>query len=331
MGKIRIHFAYKHVDRPWGGANSFIRSLYGYLQSTGSFAFTDQLDEPCDILFLNQTATGPGGDGKKIASKQVQRLKKDRKIVARAVNLNAHAFNKGPRYWLFGRSADRETLRVLNMADLVLFQSAYQKDVFIKAGYKGQNSLVIHNGADPLFVPPLDPLPLLDGDKVRIVSSTASPRSTKQHFLISRLSRQPDVEIFHFGAWPKDLERGQVKLMGTVKHEEMASFMHGCHYFLHPAIKDPCPNAVFEAICAGLPVIYFDGPGSSQEIVSACGFPMIQGDDAATLSKARTELARLRRTIASSVASYGAGRAAEAYRQAFVSVFESGARKGSGV
>ncbi len=61
------------------------------------------------------------------------------------------------------------------------------------------------------------------------------------------------------------------------------------HFFLHPALKDPCPNAVFEALCTGLPVIYNPGPGSSTEIVGDCGLPLDEGD-----LKSTTRLARLR-------------------------------------
>lgn len=336
MNPIRIHFAYKTVNRPWGGANAFVRALRRRVQEEGRFVFTETLEEPCDILFLNQLGRGPGGSGRKISAALVERLQagrrsffeklcgkpglSPRKTVVRAVNLNAHAFTHGPRYWLWGRRVDADAIRVLNGADLAIFQSAYQKSVFESAGYKGARSVVILNGADPVFSSVTAAAPLAEGEKIRIVSSTASPRATKKHALIAALSREPGVELAHFGAWPEGLDSAQVRLMGSQPREEIAKTMAASHYFFHPAVKDPCPNVLFEALSAGLPAIYNSGPGSSAEIVGDCGFALDEADMAATVIKARALLPRLREALARQKPFFAIDRAAQAYVAAFDSL-----------
>lgn len=314
---IRIHFTYRHVDKPWGGANNFIRALRAELQGSGRFVITDSLEEPCDVLFMNQLGTGPGGGGRMLTLSEVKRLRaQGRKLVVRAVNLNWHAFRLGPRNLTLGWWRDRQTVALLNLADVAIFQSEYQRGFFRQAGYRGRHSEVIHNGAPPQFWVESPAAPALDGP-LRLVSSTASPRESKRHDLIARLSELDGVEIHHLGAWPEGLPSARVRLLGMQPREKMLEVMAGCHYFLHTAIKDPCPNAVFEAVCAGLPVIYNPGPGSSTEIVGPCGLALDEADLSGTVSQARRRLGELRSTVLLHRARYAIGHAASRYRDVF--------------
>lgn len=100
------------------------------------------------------------------------------------------------------------------------------------------------------------------------------------------------------GAWPEGLDSGRVRRLGMLPREEILRALSGCHYFLHPAIKDPCPNSIFEAICTGMPVIYNPGPGSSREIVGECGIALNEKDLAGTAVVAREKLPALRVMVA---------------------------------
>lgn len=316
--KIRIHFGYRHVDKPWGGANNFIRALRGCLVQSGRFAITESIEDDCDILFMNQLGKGPAVPGKPWPLAYIEKLLSTsaRKLVVRAVNLNSHAFRMGIRNFLFGRRADRDTVALLNRADLAIFQSEYQRGFFQAAGYKGARSVVIHNGADVRFwveqpvCPPPEPA-------LRLVSSTASPRHSKCHYIIARLSALPGVEVKHLGAWPEDLNPQKVQLLGMQTPEAMVGIFAQAHYLVHPALKDPCPNSVFEAICAGLPVIYNPGPGSSSEIIGACGFAFEERNLEATVERARHALPEMRQSVLRHRASYRIEHAAERYRQQF--------------
>ncbi|MFN4310060.1 MAG: hypothetical protein ACK4FK_05645 [Ferrovibrio sp.] len=313
----RIHFTYRHIDAPWGGANNFIRALRTEMQQSGEFVFADSPESPCDIIFMNQLGTGPGGAGKRHTLADVRRWKDmGKRIVVRAVNLNAHAFRLGFRNLTIGRWQDRQTIALLNLADWVIFQSEYQLRVFRKAGYLGNRNQVIHNGAPPIFWIERPQAPPSDGT-LRLVSSTASPRPTKRHDLIAKLSLCNDVEVSHMGAWPKNIPTAKVRLLGTLKHSEMINELSRSHYFLHAAIKDPCPNSVFEAVCAGLPVIFNNGPGSSAEIVGPCGLALDESDIFFAVSEARRRVTELRATVLVKRNSFTIQHAAAKYLRAF--------------
>lgn len=314
----RCHVTYRTVDRPWGGANNFIRALKRHLVETGPYVFTDTLEEPCDLLFMNQLGCGPGADGRKLSLRQVRRAmaRDGRKLAVRAVNLNRHAFRMGPRNLVRGTLEDWGTLKLLALADRAIFQSAYQRDVFRAAGYRGRSHTIIHNGADPAFWAETPPTPPGAGP-LRLISATASPRRTKRHALIAAVSRLPGVEVLHCGAWPDGVETGAVKLQGSLDRFAMARLYREAHLFLHPAIKDPGPNAVFEAICAGLPVLYSAGPGASAEIVGANGLTLDDDDPAATVDAARRDWVDLAERVWAARGYYRIDRATAAYVQVF--------------
>ena len=314
---IKIHFTYLSVDKPWGGANNFIRALRKELQGNGNFTFTNSLEEPCDVVFMNQLGTGPAGNGRMLSIKQAKKIRdQGRKLVVRAVNLNWHAFRLGPRNLIQGWWRDHQTIALLNLADVAIFQSEYQLQFFVDAGYRGSINKVIHNGAPQEFwIEQLDSA--LRSGPIRLISSTASPRKTKRHDLIARISECDCVEILHMGAWPEGLPSRRVKLLGMLPHEQMAATMATCDFFLHTAIKDPCPNAVFEALCSGLPVIYNPGPGSSKEIVGPCGIALDEANLPATLVQASLRLEELRGVVASHRERFSIGYAAARYREVF--------------
>lgn len=315
---MRIHFTYRNVDRPWGGANNFTRALRNHLTELGPYTFTEPAEAKTDIMFMNQLGVGPGGDRKRLTVREVKNLKRldGRRVVVRAVNLYRHAFRMGPRNLIHGTMEDLATLGLLNLADAVIFQSAYQRDLFLKAGFRGQDHTVIHNGASASFWNEAPPIAPADGP-LCLVSATASPRANKKHDLILALSKVRGVEVRHFGAWPKGLDTGSVKMMGTCDSQTMAAHYANAHMFLHPAIKDPCPNAIFEAICAGLPILFNDGQGSSAEIVGENGLAIDQRDLAATVDGAKAKLAILQQRVRKNRSYYRIDRATAEYVKIF--------------
>jgi glycosyltransferase involved in cell wall biosynthesis len=313
---IRIHFTYRHVDGPWGGANNFIRALRAVLRQSGRFQPVDDAADDCDVIFMNQLGTGPAGKGHVVTLDEVRRFRAaGRRVVARAVNLNLHAFRHGPKNLVVGWWNDRQTIALLNMADLVVFQSAYQRAFFERAGYRGSRSVVIHNGAPREYWVDHPAPPSKDGP-LRVVSSTASPRASKRHDLIARLSLCQGVEVTHLGAWPGKVHQARVRCLGMQGQQAMVTEFARSHAFLHAAVKDPCPNAVFEALCAGLPVVYNPGPGSSAEIVGRCGLPLLEHNVGGTVAQLRQQLPALRDAVLEDRARCSIEHAASRYAEA---------------
>jgi len=321
---MRIHFTYRTIEGPWGGANNFTRAFKSYLRNSPDVVFTERLEEPADIMFMNQLGQGPGSDGRKLTLREVRNACRDhRRVVVRAVNLERHAFRHGPRNLVFGVLNDRAVVKLLNLADIVVFQSLYQRDIFTAAGYRGRSNTIIHNGADPVYWNDAPPA-AFEAGQLRIVSASASPRASKRHDIVAAMSRLGGVKVMHCGMWPEDVDPRNVRLIGKLDRAEMARVFAEAHFFLHPAVKDPCPNVIFEAICSGLPVLYNPGPGSSAEIVGGNGVALDLDNLADTLASAVSQLDSLRENVRATRDYYTIERAARQYHDVFRAALNGG-------
>lgn len=104
----------------------------------------------------------------------------------------------------------------------------------------------------------------LDTDvPLTLLSSAVAKRGSKRHDLVAAISEIDGICVYHAGAWPEDVPVKNVELCGVLDHDALKALMAQCHYLLHPASKDPCPNSLIEALRFGLPVIYNPGAGSS--------------------------------------------------------------------
>lgn len=325
MNKIRIYATYKPVEKQWGGANNFIRALYKNISDDGRFDFVESIEDDFDLLFMNQFSEGPANNSQKLNLKKLKELiiskKKRPKIVVRAINLNLHAYRPGIRGLWSAFYKDFQTVHFLNNADFVIFQSEYQRSFFKKAGYKGRNNVVIHNGADSQFVNN-SPHPVL-GNKIRIISSIASGRWLKKLDLLASLSQQSNTEVLHAGLWPDDIPKKNVTLLGMMDKSQLIELYRTAHYFAHPAVKDVCPNSIFEAICSGLPVLYNPGIGSSSEIVMKCGLPLDEKNLDRLIETARLRYPELTAEVSRCKEYYTITRAAEQYKETLCKIASS--------
>ena len=272
---IKIYFGYKSLSKPLGGANSFLRALNNLILKSNEFEIVDNIEKVPDIILLNQLNKG-GGTEQKYKIQDILNIKSlypNCKIVTRAVNLKSHSHGLGVRSFFKNYNEDKNTIKLLNMSDFVIFQSNYQLNFFREKGFCSPLFKVIHNGADDKFLQIRRIKNNIYKD-INLISSTASPRATKKHDLILELSKIKNIKIVHFGRWPDNLSSNNIKLMGVCNHEDICRALANSHGFVHTAIKDPCPNSIFEALASGLPVLYNDSLGSSKEIVKDYGLPL---------------------------------------------------------
>lgn len=328
MKKKKIFFAYKHTDEPWGGANNFIRALYNELAGDPGFIVHHDINCVSDILFFNQLACGPGnvasGGKKRHRFSDIKKLKNKSKakLVVRAVNLNINShcsnFFEFLAYAKNGFFSDIEAIRLVNLADFVVFQSEFQKYFFTKWGYKGEKNIVIHNGASSIFQNSNYTIGE-EHDPLRLVSNS-NLKNFKRHDIIARMSLLPGVNITHVGSWSKNLKNHKVDVKGTLTHDEIVDIYKNSDYLLHPAVADPCPNSVIEALYFGLPVIYNSQPGSSQEIVRGHGLPIDEKNLEKTIQSAKVNFVRLKQKLAEDRDYYSIKRAASKYIEVFKSI-----------
>lgn len=315
--KIRIYFGYKHILTPWGGANNFIRTLYDDMQRTGQFEFVQNIEDDYDILFLNQLGMGPANRSRNMPLRQIKKVGGNssprKRVIVRAVNLVQHVSGPG----LLARFKDIPTIKLVNMADMVIFQSHYQRSFFTRYGYKGKDDVVIHNGADPTVFNDSGSAMWGGEETLRMVSSSMSLHLVKRQDLIAKVSECEGVEVSHIGNWPDSVDSRKVKLLGVLGQKEVAAVLRRSHVLLHPAVKDVCPNVVFEAVCCGLPVIYHEGAGSGAEIVRENGLPINESNVGQTIRQLKGCYRQLKEHVRRTQRYYSIERAVTQYIEVF--------------
>jgi hypothetical protein len=272
-----IYFTYHHVEKPWGGANNFMRAFRGTIQETGEFTILDAPSPDCDILFMNQLGRGPAQGSGHYSLNEIKAMRGPKtRLIVRAINLRRHNPGYTLRTFFKNKRQDSKSLTLLHMADHVIFQSQYQKDMFMEYGYEGTSWSIIHNGAAAAFSPGEASSPL-DGT-LRILSCSFSKGLSKGHSLMARLSQCEGVELHYVGTWPDDVSPADIHLHGVLSAPEIAALLKTVHYFFHPAVQDICPNVVCEALASGLPVIYNPKPGGTIELAVPTGIALTEGN-----------------------------------------------------
>lgn len=317
---MKIYMTYKTVEQPWGGANSFLRALKESISRSGDITFVDDVAK-ADIIFMNQISSGPGNGSKIITPNYVNVLRRKNpkaKLVVRAVNLESHAYGSASIKYYIGKGFrnDRYTKKILRMADFVIYQSAYQKSFFQQAGFSAKNSYIIHNGAAAIFGSKIARPTTCDNTLI-LLSSAVAGRHTKRFDLIANISKISGVKVCHAGSWPDNVPQGNVELCGKLTHEDLIRRMESAHYMLHPAIKDPCPNALIEGLCAGLPALYNPGPGTGAELAGEYGVSIDEKDLEASIASAKNSYTNLNEKLSKNRMQFSIEYAADLYGKVF--------------
>lgn len=304
MHPLRIHFTYRTVDRPHGGANNFLRALCTALSVDPSFELVDDFDASYDILFMNQLSSGPGDGSRIIPLRRIRerlaRAPQLTSLVVRAINLRRVSHGRTIAGYLPNWHFDRSVIKLLKSADMIIYQSGYQRRLFEGAGVDNLKSVQIHNGASPVFDIDVRPT-LAPSEALSLVATSMSPRLAKGQAWLVRAAAIPGVRVRYFGSWPSNLAPGAVVLEGVRDHLALAEAFRKAHALVHPSVNDVCPNVVVEALHAGLPVAYHPGPGGAAELVDGAGFAL-------NLEHPEQSIQRLRDTYAALVARAKANR-----------------------
>ena len=199
--------------------------------------------------------------------------------------------------------------------------------VFCAAGYAKPDSRLIYNGTDQTVFPLRDRPRWAGRDPLRVFSCTFTTRASKRFDIIAAVSDCPDVESYHIGSWPTNVDPHRVRLLGQRAQEECAAlYRDEADLFLHPADRDICPNVVVEALSSGVPVL-FGTHGGTSEIVRDCGVA-ITGSPQEALCEARLRYAELVDLVRVQHDRFAVEHAADEYERAFQDAHE-GRQEGS--
>ena len=322
---MKIFAGYQVVDKPWGGANNFLRALYQTLSEKHGVHIVYEPSADCDVFFFGQTGRGPAADSTQYSiddMRKISSLNPASPMVMRQVNLRRHSSHNSFLTYLINpkdRLQDDLSRQAAALCDYHIYQSAYQKTFFKKFGVDAPHHTIIHNGASPEFSDYSgDIARWKSGDNLKIFSSSFSTKESKNHHLIADMSVMENVVIHHAGPWPEKTERKNVILVGTLEHKEIAAYYRNSHYLYHPGIKESCSNSVIEALSMGLPVLYGAGPGSSGEIVRGYGMAVPSNDLSQLIADAKNKQAEFAEKLSTARNYYTMARAAQEYYDAFL-------------
>jgi glycosyltransferase involved in cell wall biosynthesis len=156
-------------------------------------------------------------------------------------------------------------LAVNQASNITVFQSQYNKEVMMAAGYR--DGVVIHNGIDLTYI---NSVPGLPKNKVfTVMTACRSAAGFKQNYQINTLADIPGIQVVFAGRNFKYSDK--VKYLGDLDFRQLIVAMKGADLFFHPAVNDSCPNVVLEAMACGIPVLH-TGTGGTAEIVGGFGY-----------------------------------------------------------
>jgi len=265
--KIKLYIYYKTTDQPWGGINSFIRSLKSYIEKNAldEFEIVKSMRK-ADIIFISAASAGVK---KKVKINKLKRLKKkygDKvKIIHRLDGLRACYNNKKVR-------SDEDQLLLADLADYIIFQSQASLKCFQKFGFNKNTYTIIHNGVDQTVFNTENKEFYQEG-KLKLLAVSWSPAVNKGFKEIAAFSEHDNIEVTFVGNWNSEFDQKKVKVLPPVQRDELVKIYKNNDVFLHPARFDSCPNVVLEAMSCGLPVLY-NTTGGTPELAQGYGIAL---------------------------------------------------------
>ena len=326
---MKIFAGYKPTDKPWGGANNFLRALYSTLEKNYGYEIVFEPHEDCDLFFFCQLGKGPANNSELFSLADLKEIS-DRNpfapCVMRMVNLRGHTSHRYRITYLLNkhdRKSDAAVRDSSKICDHIIFQSEYQKTVLSKFGIRTQPSTVIHNGAAEIFSRFTGRIPTIkDGERLKIFSSAVSTKGWKNHEVIAAFSQCQNVDIFYAGVWPENIQSNNVKLLGKLDHASILEVALKSHYFLHPGEREACSNSVIEALSMGLPVLHYDS-GSSPEIVGDFGIIVHNRNLEKQIATARERQPHIALALNEERHKFSMDTAATKYHQTFLQAIQS--------
>tara|TARA_B100000029_G_scaffold515981_1_gene625917 strand:+ start:4532 stop:5578 length:1047 start_codon:yes stop_codon:yes gene_type:complete len=253
---LKICIPIPHYDR--GGMYTFLANFRKWLHKH-DVVCTEEIYDDYDILFTNSW---------KLSSNLLSQIKKtnpETKIIHRI---------DGSHRDYGGRLLNDHKQAISNLyADLTIFQSLYSRFATrTKYPVIANDGPIIYNPVDiEIFKPSDKPFNSYDPIKVCVVSFSTNPLKGTGH--IGKLaSENPHIEFVLCGRFPKLPSLANIKHLGVLKKESLASEIRKCSILLNLSKNESCPNVVLEGMASGLPILYTDS-GGTHELVENAGLP----------------------------------------------------------
>ena len=290
MSDIKLHIYYKIVNKPWGGANQFLKALSNYFRQKGCYV---ESPYEADVILANSHHFfGNAG-----SLKFIRKIRnKNNSIIIQRVD--------GPIFCVRGR--DSKLDRIIfdfnrYVADGTIFQSRWSQNQSYLKGMKHNNfETTINNAADPNIFHPKEEKKIVSNsdEKIKIIATSWSKNKRKGFDVYKFLDENLDFNRFEMtfvGNSPITFRN--INHIPPQPSEKLADLLRDHDIFITASINDPCSNSLIEALYCGLPSLVINS-GGHPEIIGNGGL-MFEGTDdvLTTIDKLVKNLNQYRKAI----------------------------------
>jgi glycosyltransferase involved in cell wall biosynthesis len=256
-----------------GGPASFQTRLAAELSARGVETTFDPNTRPLDavLIFAGTKSLLPLWQCRREGIRIVQRLD--------GINWLHRAHSRGPAYALRAEALNLQ-LRLIRarLSDRVIYQSEFVRGWWERwFGTATAPARVIHNGVPLGEYPPRhethDGTLLVVEGSLQYNNPAREILSATNRALVSQGPLRRLAILAAMGpAWESEWVRysPRPEVAGLRPRTEVKTRQLNAALFLSMEINPPCPNAIIEALAAGLPVIAYD-TGSARELIGAGG------------------------------------------------------------
>lgn len=263
-----ISIWYDFHKPPYGGGNQFALALEDTLRRMGVEVHRNAFAREIDGYILN----GFWFDEAKFA--------RVREGISRPV---LHRID-GPSSLVRGdptAAVDEDCARMNErFATHTVLQSAWSARALAAMNLKFRRSVVIRNAADSRYFFRVSGRPGVAGRKIRIIGSSWSNNPRKGAKLYREFSERLDHDRFEFifvGRVADELKGA--RMIAPCASKELGDLLRQADIYITASQKDPCSNALIEALACGLPAAYLHD-GGHPELVGFGGAGFSNAEEA---------------------------------------------------
>jgi glycosyltransferase involved in cell wall biosynthesis len=256
---MKIHILATLKEGPWGGGNQFLKALRLGLVDLHLY---EENAELADVIVFNSF---PFGEEHRF--RELYQLKKKHKLIIHRLD--------GPISEVRGKDIEiDQIIYTANQAfaDGTVFQSNWSREENYRLGLKQKRfEKVILNAPDPAVFNRLEKIPFSSNRKVKLIAVSWSKNLRKGFSVYQFLDEHLDFtkyEMTFIGNSPIQLKN--IKQISALDSKQLAEQFKQHDIYLTASEKDPCSNALIEALHCGLPALVLND-GGHPEIVGKGG------------------------------------------------------------
>lgn len=259
---MRIFVLYSHIDKPFGGANQFIRALKHYFLRQG--VLTKSIWR-ADAILLNSHSLG-GRHGTVFQIGYLLRALFPSKVFIHRIDGPVQLYGDSSR-----APVDENTYNLNSaIADGTIFQSHWSQEQNRRLGMPvGKYELTVPNAADPVFFYPNRQH--ISENRIRLIATSWSDHPNKGFDIYQELDRRLDWSRFSMTFVGRTPYRFQnITIHEPVSSRELGSLLRSHDIYVTASKNDACSNALLEALACGLPTVARNS-GGHPELVGQGG------------------------------------------------------------